>query len=140
MLRERERRQRGEVSGGTEIAAAHFHHLYLSGCRASNYCCHIAHNEGKHDACADVFEYMIRLCIYSCTGYHPPRFVFFFFFFLCCLYETVSSPWSRHVSAPYFFMRSRRPARVCKRVRVCVRGDYTSPVNHLERGSLVREA
>lgn len=71
---ERKIRQRGEESGGTEIATAHYHHLYLSGCRTSNYCCHIAHNEGKHDVCADVFVYIFMYRISF------PTFLFFFFF------------------------------------------------------------
>ena len=102
--RERERRQRGEESGGTEIAAAHYHHLYLSGCRTSNYCCHTAHNEGKRD----VFVYMFMYRI-SFPTFHFFSFLFFFFW---CLYKTVSAPSSRYVSAPYFFMCSCHCARL----------------------------
>lgn len=110
---ERKIRQRGEESGGTEIATAHYHHLYLSGCRTSNYCCHIAHNEGKHDVCADVFVYIFMYRISF------PTFLSFFFF-LCCLYKTVSAHSSRYVTAPYFFMCSCQSARVCERVYACV--------------------
>lgn len=79
---ERKIRQRGEESGGTEIATAHYHHLYLSGCRTSNYCCHIAHNEGKHDVCADVFVYIFMYRISF------PTFLFFFFFFVLPLQDS----------------------------------------------------
>lgn len=40
----RKYRQREREGDRTEIAAAHYHHLYLSGCRTSNYSCHTAPN------------------------------------------------------------------------------------------------
>lgn len=112
---ERKIRQRGEESGGTEIATAHYHHLYLSGCRTSNYCCHIAHNEGKHDVCADVFVYIFMYRISF------PTFLSFFFF-LCCLYKTVSAHSSRYVTGRIslcVLVKVRASVNVCMLVCVC---------------------
>lgn len=51
-------------SRNSEIAAAHYPHLYLSDCSTSNYCRHIAPNSAQQVECGGRWISLPRFCAF----------------------------------------------------------------------------